>query len=149
MNQNIQQINQIISSADVYTSGFTRTPTTNIDLYTLANTIFNSQKYFGSYCDRCKSLEYFAFRMGNRYLTAGSSQLTFNINSGLNPLNSQLFIGEQQVDGTWAFKSLTQGRYIRADSNGATINYQTFVGPWERWYLERHGNHVHIQSAQF
>ncbi len=41
-----------------------------LDFYTLANTIFNSQKYFGNFCDRCKKLEYMAFRMGNRYLTA-------------------------------------------------------------------------------
>lgn len=53
------------------------------------------------------------------------------------------------MDGTWAFKSLTQGRYIRADNNGVTINYQNYVGAWERWYMERHGNHVHVQSAQF
>jgi hypothetical protein len=44
---------------------------------------------------------------------------------------------------------LTQGKYIRADSNLSTVNWQTYVGPWERWYMERHGNHVHVQSAQF
>jgi hypothetical protein len=87
--------------------------------------------------------------MGNRYLTAQSSQLKFDINLSGSPLNTQLFIAEQQIDGTWAFKSLTQGKYIRADSNGSTVNYQTFVGPWERWYMERHGNHIHVQSATF
>ena len=115
--------------------------------YNLATTFFNSQKYFGDVCNRCKKLEYFAFRMGNTYLTANAGNLQW-VASG-SPANNQLFIGEQQIDGTWAFKSLTQGKYIRADSNGVTINWQTFVGPWERWYMERHGNHVHIQSAQF
>ena len=61
---------------------------------------------------------------------------------------SQLFVGEQQIDGTWAFKSLTANKYIRADKNG-TINYQTYVGPWERWYMERYGRYVFIQSAAF
>jgi len=60
-----------------------------------------------------------------------------------------LFTAEQQVDGTWAFKSLSQNKYIRASNDGTTINYQSFVGSWERWYIERHGDHVHIQSAQF
>jgi hypothetical protein len=46
------------------------------------------------------------------------------------PANDQLFIGEQQIDGTWAFRSLSNGKYIRADNNGVTINYQTYVGPW-------------------
>ena len=67
---------------------------------------------------------------------------------GFWPGPSQLFVGEQQIDGTWAFKSLTANKYIRADKNG-TINYQTYVGPWERWYMESHKSHVHIQSAAF
>ena len=41
-----------------------------IDLYNLANTIFNSQRSLGNLCDRCRKLEYISFRMGNRYLTA-------------------------------------------------------------------------------
>ncbi len=53
------------------------------------------------------------------------------------------------MDGTWAFKSLTQNRYIRASNDNVTINYQSFVGAWERWYIERHDDHLHIQSAQF
>lgn len=70
-------------------------------------------------------------------------------NGNHSPTNAQLFIGEQQIDGTWAFKSLTQNKYIRASNDGSTINYQTYIGAWERWWIERHGNHVHIQSAQF
>lgn len=115
--------------------------------YNLATNFFNSQRYFGDVCNRCKKLDYFAFRMGNRYLTANAGDLQWN--PATSPANTQLFTAEQQIDGTWAFKSLTQGKYIRADSNGNTINWQTFVGPWERWYIERHGSHVHIQSAQF
>ena len=70
-------------------------------------------------------------------------------NLGSWPANSQLFVGEQQIDGTWAFKSLTANKYIRADKNRLTINYQSYVGPWERWYMESHAKHVHIQSAAF
>lgn len=44
---------------------------------------------------------------------------------------------------------MTEGKYIRASNDGSTINYQTFIGPWERWYIERHGDHCHIQSGQF
>lgn len=80
-------------------------------------------------------------------MTAGSNQLVLQQTS--TPNNAQLFTAEQQVDGTWAFKSLTQNRYIRATNNGVTINYQSFVGAWSKWYIESHGNHVHIQSAQF
>lgn len=65
--------------------------TLKIDTYTLATTLFNSQKYFGDMCNRCKSIEYFAFRMGNGYLTAGLKGLSFQVSSS--PLNSQLFIG--------------------------------------------------------
>jgi len=65
------------------------------------------------------------------------------------PSNDQLFIGHQSVDGTWAFQSLTQGKYLRASNDGYTINYQSYIGPWERWYMERHGSHCHVQSAQF
>ncbi len=85
--------------------------------------------------------------MGKFYLTAQWSNLNFQFSSS--PMNNQLFIAQQQVDGTWAFKSLTQGKYISASNDGFNINYSTNVGPWERWYMERHGNHVHIQSAQF
>lgn len=62
-----------------------------IDTYTMATTLFNSQKYFGDVCNRCKSIEYFAFRMGNGYLTAGLTSLSFQVSGS--PLNSQLFIG--------------------------------------------------------
>jgi hypothetical protein len=64
--QNIEEINSLISSRP-YSASDARI---KIDFYTLANTIFNSQTYFGNFCDRCKKLEYMAFRMGNRYLTA-------------------------------------------------------------------------------
>lgn len=53
------------------------------------------------------------------------------------------------MDGTWAFKSLTQKRYIRADDATNSISYRTFVSPSERWYLERGANNVFVQSAQF
>jgi hypothetical protein len=115
----------------------------------MATTVFNSQKYFGGFCDRCKKLEYLAFRQGNYYLTAKSTNLKFELKTSSSPLNSQLFIAEQQIDGSWAFRSLTEGKYIRARNDGTTIDYQTYVGPWERWYMERHGAHVHVQSAQF
>jgi hypothetical protein len=101
----------------------------------------------GDLCNRCKKFEYFAFRQGNYYLTAYSTQLRFVSSSS--PGNSQLFRGYQQVDGTWAFQSLSNGKYIRARNDNTTIDYQTYAGAWERWYMERHGNHVHIQSAQF
>jgi hypothetical protein len=101
----------------------------------LAKTFFNSQKYFGDVCNRCKKLEYISFRMGRSYLTAFSTNLRWTAGSSSGPLNSQLFIAEQQIDGSWAFKSFTEGKYIRADSNGSTVNWQTFVGPWERWYM--------------
>lgn len=109
--------------------------------------MFNAQNYLGAFCDRCKKLEYFAFRFGGNYVTARPTQLTFEASTS--PANNQLFIGYQQVDGTWAFQSLTEGKYIRASNDGTTINYQTFIGPWERWYMERHVSHSHIQSAQF
>jgi len=120
-----------------------------VDTYTLATTFFNSQKYFGDVCSRCKKLEYLSFRQGTYYLTAGISGFTFVASSSSGPTNAQLFTAEQQIDGSWAFRSLTQGKYIRASNDGVTVNMQTFVGPWERWYMERHGNHVHVQSAQF
>jgi len=140
--QTVQSISDAIAK-DAYVAD----STLKIDTYTMATTLFNSQKYFGDMCNRCKSFEYFAFRMGNGYLTAGLTGLNFQVSSS--PSNSQLFIGEQQIDGTWAFRSLTQGKYIRASNDGVTINWQTYVGPWERWYIERHGNHAHVQSAQF
>jgi len=98
-------------------------------------------------CNRCKKLEYLAFRQGTLYLTAFANDLKWMTSSS--PSNSQLFLAEQQIDGTWAFKSLSEGKYIRASNDGTTIDWQTFVGPWERWYMERHGSHVHVQSAQF
>jgi hypothetical protein len=73
----------------------------------MATTIFNSQKYFGGFCDRCKKLEYLAFRVGNFYLTAKPTNLRLELRNSSSPLNSQLFIAEQQVDGTWAFRSLS------------------------------------------
>jgi len=69
-----------------------------------------------------------AFRVGRYYLTAKNSYLQLETNSS--PNNNQLFIAEQQVDGSWAFKSLTQNKYLRASNDGTTINYQTYVGPW-------------------
>lgn len=136
------------AAADIMAKeAYTVEQTLKVDTYTMATALFNSQKYFGDMCDRCKKIEYFAFKIGKGYLTAGSDSLTIQTSSS--PTNSQLFIGEQQIDGTWAFKSLSQGKYIRASNDGTTINWQSFVGPWERWYIERHGNHVHIQSAQF
>jgi hypothetical protein len=88
--------------------------------------------------------------MGTLYLTAQASGLVFQAPpSPSNPSNSQLYSAYQQVDGTWAFQSLSNGQYIRASNDGSTVDYRSYVGPWERWYIERHGNHVHIQSAQF
>jgi hypothetical protein len=40
-----------------------------VDTYNLANLVWNAQRYF-PYCNRCKVLEYFAFRVGSNYLTA-------------------------------------------------------------------------------
>ncbi len=76
-----------------------------------------------------------AFKVGRYYLTARNNFLRLEPASSSSPNNNQLFIAEQQVDGTWAFKSLSQNRYIRASNNGVTINYQSFVGAWERWYI--------------
>ena len=118
----------------------------SVDTYSLASVAFNLNRYF-NYCDQCKKLEYIAFKVGRYYLTAQPNQLRLQLANS--PSNNQLFTAEQQVDGTWAFKSLTQNRYIRAANNGVTINWQSFVGAWERWYIERHGDHLHIQSAQF
>ena len=88
--------------------------------------------------------------MGTLYLTAQPTNLVFQAPpQPSNPSNSQLFTAYQNVDGTWAFQSLSNGKYLRALNNGFTIDYQTYIGSWERWYIERHGDHVHIQSAQF
>jgi hypothetical protein len=65
------------------------------------------------------------------------------------PSNDQLFIGYQNVDGSWAFQSLSVGKYLRASNDNYIIDYQNYIGPWERWYMERHGDHIHVQSAQF
>ena len=35
-----------------------------VDTYTLATNFFNSQRYFGDVCNRCKKLEYLSFRQG-------------------------------------------------------------------------------------
>lgn len=55
------------------------------------------------------------------------------------------------MDGTWGFRVKGKNKFLRADNNGITINYQTFLGPWERWWIERHQGttRCHIQSAQF
>ena len=45
--------------------------------------------------------EYIAFRQGNYYLTAKPSNLKIELKTSTSPLNSQLFIAEQQIDGTW------------------------------------------------
>jgi hypothetical protein len=71
--QNLQEINQFISSDQ----SFGADSKIKLDFYTLANTIFRSQKYLGNFCERCKKLEYMSFRMGNRYLTATPTQLKF------------------------------------------------------------------------
>jgi hypothetical protein len=114
--------------------------------YNLANTIFNAQRLFGDYCIRCKLLRYFSVRQGQYYLTAQSSNLNFVYS--LQPSYSQLFEMSQNVDGTWSFKDYN-GRYIRAYSDLVSINYHTVIGATERWWVERHGNHVHIQSAYY
>jgi hypothetical protein len=74
--------------------------------------------------------------------------LNLNFTYATQPAASQLFEGSQNVDGTWSFKAYN-GRYIRAFSDLTTINYQNFIGATERWWVERHGNHVHIQSAYY
>jgi hypothetical protein len=66
-----------------------------IDKYTLATTAFNSQAYLGDFCNRCKSLKYFAFRTpSSAYLTANLFGCTFVAGGPNGPSNSQLFIGE-------------------------------------------------------
>lgn len=88
-----------------------------------------------------------AFRVGNKYLSAYPSNLRLDEMS--EPGDAQLFEGIQNVDGSWAFKCKNENKYIRADEDGTTINYQTGIGPFERWWIERRNKHVHIQSAQF
>lgn len=117
----------------------------------MATTIFDSQAALGDYSNRCKSLKFFAFRQGNTYLTAHQNDLKLTYPSRSEPNDDQLFEGIQNIDGTWAFKPKNKNLYLRADNNGVTINYQSFIGPWERWWIERHQGsaHCHIQSAQF
>jgi hypothetical protein len=114
--------------------------------YDLAKNIFNAERIFGDYCLRCKSIKYFSFRQGTRYLTAQATNLNFI--TGTNPTADQLFEGIQNSDKTWSFKA-SNGRYIRANADLITINYNNAIGLNERFYIERHGNHVHIQSANF
>ncbi len=57
--------------------------------YDLATTVFNAESSLGQYCNRCKSLKFFAFRVGNRYLTAFANDLRLVTIS--EPGDAQLF----------------------------------------------------------
>jgi hypothetical protein len=114
--------------------------------YNLAIDIFNAQSVFGGFCSKCQSLKYFSFKTGSSYLTAQPANLVFVNNPSGSPNANQLFEGIQNADETWSFKA-NNGKYIRADPNLSSIKYNNIIGLNERWYIERHGNHVHIQSG--
>jgi hypothetical protein len=87
--QDFQQTMEVIS--DIITKeAYLTQPASKLDVYNLATNVFNSQKYLGDLCTRCKKLEYMAFRQGNLYLTAFFNDLRWVASSS--PINSQLFI---------------------------------------------------------
>ena len=51
------------------------------------------------------------------------------------------------MDGTWSFQSKTNGRYLMALPGGAGVGYTPLHTLSTRWYIERHDDHIHIQSG--
>ena len=128
--------------------------TTRLTDYQKANTVWNYlQQLGGGCCNKCNEICGFAIkRLGtNSYLTNRGGWYRFETTSL--PSGFRIFTLSQNVDCTWTIID-SNGRYMSANSNygspwTALIGNKVTRGINERWYLERHNNHIHIQSASW
>jgi hypothetical protein len=104
----------------------------------------------GGCCSACNKLCGIAFKkMGtNEYLT-NVNGVYLRFVAATIPSISQIFVIGQLADCTWLISN--GGSYLSTvNSNGGNwVSFKNIVESTERWYLERHDDHVHIQSAFF
>jgi hypothetical protein len=113
-----------------------------------ANNAWNAlQNLGGGCCGNCNKICGFAIKIygTNRYLTNMGSYYQFRPSS--NPNSSQIFTMGQNADCTWSFSN--SGSYLSTSSmySGGWVGPASSIGANARWYIERHGSHVHVQSA--
>ena len=104
--------------------------------------------------NNCSTVKYFAFRERYLYLTALPSYpylvWTSDAMDESGPFLNQLFEGIDNGDGTWSFKA-HNGQYISYyiqqinNGNNVGFEYYNFIGEFEKFVVERHGNHIHIK----
>jgi hypothetical protein len=116
--------------------------------YESANNAWSSlQRLGGGCCDNCKKICGFAIKLHgtNRYLTNMGTWYQFRPST--NPNATQIFTMGQNADCTWSFSN--RGSFLSTSSNfaGNWVGSAGTIGANERWYIERGGPYVYIQSA--
>lgn len=125
------------------------TATTLASPYDQANNAWSALSSLGGgCCSACNKLCGIAFKkMGtNEYLTNVNGVYLRFVPATI-PNNNQIFIIGQLADCTWLISN--GGSYLTTvnSNNGNWVSFKNLVESTERWYLEKHDDHVHIQSA--
>ena len=79
------------------------------------------------------------------YMTSNHFFISF-LKGSDGPLPSQIFTAVQNPDCTWSFKD-NKGKYISLDTNQPYIMLVDRLGMKERFYMERKGAWIYLQSA--
>jgi hypothetical protein len=117
--------------------------------YSNANNAWNYlQKLKGGCCNNCNNLCGLAIKMygTNYYLTNKGTYYQF-VYTTTSLASSQIFSIGQNVDCTWSISNA--GSYLSTSSiySGQWVGPSTTLGTNERWYIERSGLYVYLQSA--
>ena len=96
-------------------------------------------------CQGCTVIRYIAFREHNtrNYLTPNGLFLGL-VNGPPGP--NQLMTAQQNVDGTWSFKT-KDNLYVSHNTAYSYITMAAGIGMGERFYLERKGDWMYVESA--
>lgn len=125
-------------------SAYIYKPTTFSD----ANNAWNYlQRLGGGCCDNCKKICGFGIKIAGTsyYLTNMGTFYRFLLTS--NPNSNQIFTLGQNADCTWSISN--GGSYVSTSSiwGAPWAGPASSVGTNERWYIERTGAYVVVQSA--
>jgi hypothetical protein len=103
----------------------------------------------GGCCNNCNKICGFAIKIfnTNNYLTNMGTWYQFK--STTNPNSSQIFTLGQNADCTWSLSN--GGKYLSTTTiySGTWVGPVNTIGANERWYIERNGAYVYIQSAAY
>lgn len=107
------------------------------------------QNLGGSCCNNCTRFCGLAIKLANTsyYLTNKNSWLEFDYTYPGSPASNQIFTIGQNADCTWYISN--GGKYLSMIStfSGQWIGLSSTLGFNERWYIERNGAYVYVQSA--